>query len=172
MIKGDKIYLRPIIREDLIAINKWRNDEDIFKYLGGGFMPISIDQQEKWLESMIDTTGNNKRFIICDETDNSLGMVGLYGINFIHRTCEIGIYIGEDNVEGKGYGKESCILIEGFASEYLNLRKIKLSVVSDNERALNMWSSLGYLKVGEYIKERFIKGKYRDLTIMEKFINR
>ena len=97
-------------------------------------------------------------------------MVGLYDINWINRTCEIGIFIGDKNARGKGYAKEACLLIEKFAREYVNIRKIKLSVVSDNEKAISMWYSLGYRKIGEYIEERYIKGCYRNLTLMEKFI--
>lgn len=171
MIKGEKVYLRPIQKDDIAYLNQWKNDEETYMYLGGGFMPTSINQQEKWLDSMMDTSGNNKRFIICDNDSSPVGMVGLYDINWIHRTCEIGIYIGCKDTKGKGYGKEACLLIEQFAKEYVNLRKIKLNVVSDNEKALNMWQSLGYKKVGEYIKERYIKGFYRDLTLMEKFID-
>lgn len=171
MIMGERIYLRPIRREDIIYLNQWKNDEETYMYLAGGFMPTSIDQQEKWLDSLIDTSGNNKRFIICEKNDLSIGLVGLYNINWIHRTCEIGIFIGNKEARGKGYGKEACILIERFAREYVNLRKIKLSVVSDNIMALNMWRSLGYKKIGEYAKERFIKGSYRNLTLMEKFID-
>lgn len=170
MIKGAKVYLRPILKQDITFLNEWKNDEETYQYLGGGFMPISIDQQEKWMDSMIDTTGNNKRFIICDNENVPIGMVGLYNINWIHRTCEIGIYIANKSAQGKGYGKESCELIEQFAKEYLNLRKIKLNVVSDNESAINMWRSLGYEKVGEFKDERFIKGKYMNLALMEKFI--
>ena len=91
-------------------------------------MPLSIDQHAKWLESMMDTMGNNKRFIICDKQDVPIGMVGLYDINWIHRTCEIGVYLGDREAKGKGYGKEACQLIEHFASDYLNIRKIKLSL--------------------------------------------
>ncbi len=170
MIKGEKVYLRPIIKKDIIYLNKWKNDEETYMYLGGGYMPTSIDQQEKWLDEMIDTTGNNKRFLICDNKDTPVGMVGLYNINHIHRTCEIGIYIGNKDSKGKGYGSEACQLIEKFAKEYLNLRKIKLSVVSDNKVAIYMWKSLGYQKVGEYIDDRFIKGEYKSVTLMEKFI--
>ncbi len=170
MIVGVKVYLRPIVKEDLVVLNEWKNDEKTFRYLGGGFMPLSIDQQEKWLESMMDTLGNNKRFIICDKQDVPVGMVGLYDINWIHRTCEIGVYLGNISAKGKGYGKEACILIERLAADYLNIRKIKLRVVSDNEIAVNMWQSLGYQKIGEYIKERYIKGQYRNLMLMEKFI--
>ena len=171
MIKGEQIYLRPIIKEDITFLNRWKNEEEVYKYLGGGFMPTSIDQQEKWMDSIIDTSGNNKRFIICEQEGKPIGMIGLYNINWIHRTSEIGVYIGEKDVRGRGYGKEACMLIEKFAKNYLNLRKIKLSVVLENEIALNMWKSLGYKKVGEYIEERFIKGEYKNLIIMEKFIN-
>jgi len=171
MIRGERIYLRPIQKGDIVYLNEWKNDEETYMYLGGGFMPTSIDLQEKWLEAMIDTTGDNKRFIICDNNNLPIGMVGLYNINWVHRTCEIGIYIGNKSAKGKGYGKEACLLIERFAKEYVNLRKIKLSVVSDNEKALKMWQSLGYKKIGEHIKERYIKGSYRNVTLMEKFID-
>lgn len=172
MIKGKIVYLRPIIKEDLKFLNEWKNDEETYKYLGGGFSPTSVDQQEKWMDAMIDTTGINKRFIISDSEHRPVGMIGLYDINWIHRVCEIGLYIGDKNSKGKGYGKEACLIIEKFALEYLNLRKIKLNVVSDNEHAINLWTSLGYQKVGEYIKERFIKGEYKNLTLMEKFIDK
>lgn len=170
MIKGEKIYLRPIIKEDITFLNTWKNDEEVYKYLGGGFLPTSIDQQIKWLDSLIDTSGNNKRFIICEQRDKPVGMAGLYGINWIHRTSEIGIYVGDKNATGKGYGKEACILMENFARDYLNLRKIKLNVVGENNAALKMWESLGYKKIGEYIDERFIEGEYKNLVLMEKFL--
>lgn len=170
MIKGKNLYLRPILKEDLVNLNKWKNDEETFKYLGGGFMPVSIDQQENWMDSMIDTLGSSKRFIICENNTTPLGMIGLYNINWIHRTCELGVYIGNKESKGKGHGKESCELIENFAKEYLNVRKVKLNVVLDNEAAILFWERLGYKKVGELEEERFIKGEYKNLIIMEKFL--
>ena len=114
MIKGNNIYLRPILKSDIDYLNQWKNDEEVYKYLGGGFSPISIDQQQNWLDSMIDLTGNNRRYLICDKNDIPLGLVGLYGINWIHRTCEMGIYIGDKNSHGHGFGKQASFLIEQF----------------------------------------------------------
>lgn len=171
MLKGERIYLRPIENTDIYMLNKWKNDADVFKYLGGGFMPLSIIQQEKWLESMSDLTGKNKRFMICENDEKVIGMIGLYDINWIHRTCEIGVYLGEKEERGKGYAKESYQIIECFAKGYLNLRKIKLYVVSDNKSATNLWNALGFSLVGEHQKERFIEGKYRNVLVMEKFIS-
>lgn len=171
MLKGENIFLRPIAEEDIQCLNKWKNDEEVFKFLGGGFMPTSIDHQKQWLESMSDLSGKNKRFMICEKNKKTIGMIGLYDINWIHRNCEIGIFVGEKNSQGKGYAKEACTLLENFACNYLNLRKIKLFVVSDNVQALKLWQSLDYKFVGEYIDERFIDGKYRNVKIMEKFIS-
>lgn len=172
MIKGEKIYLRPLESNDLAMLNEWKNNEKIFKYLGGGFMPVSIDQQEKWLNNMIDLTGNNKRYIICKKKSGKpIGMTGLYGINWIHRTAEIGLYIGDKAEQGKGYASESYRLIESFGKNYLNLRKIKINVVKANSKANKMWKKLGFTKAGLLKKERYIDGSYYDLLIMEKFID-
>lgn len=170
MIKGKKVYLRPILKSDIVYLNNWKNNVNIYKYLGGGYIPTSINQHEKWMDSIIDSTGNNKRFIICNLENQPVGMIGLYSINWIHRHCEIGLFIGDENSHGKGYAKESCILLEAYAKSYLNLRKIKLNVVLNNESATSLWRSLKYEQVGLFKEERFIDGDYMDLVLMEKFL--
>src|SRR5699024_8074250 len=139
-------------------------------YLGGGFQPISKDQQSNWLDSLIDLTGNNRRFII-SENSKPIGMIGLYSINWIHRTCEVGIYIGEKTKHGMGYGETAYKLIEKYAYNYLNLRKIKLFVVYENVKALNYWKKLGFENIGVLKNERYIDGQYHDLVIMDKTLN-
>lgn len=173
-----EIRIRPIEKRDLLNLNKWKNDKDTFQFLGGGFHPISIDEQEKWLDRLIDMTGENRRFIIekvtienKEEKNIAIGLVGLYTINWIHRTCEVGIFIGEKNEQNKGYAKLAYQIIEEYAVKYLNLRKINLKVVSINQNAILLWKSLGFQKVGELHKERYINGKYFNVDIMEKFIN-
>ena len=58
------ITLVPIETEDLELLNKWKNDEDVYKYLGGGFKPVSISQQKKWIDKLTDNTSENQRYII------------------------------------------------------------------------------------------------------------
>lgn len=167
---GNKVLLRPIEKRDLENLNKWKNDESIYKNLGGGFMPVSIDIQEKWMDDMMDTTGNNKRFIIDTIQKETIGMVGLYNINWVHRTCELGVFIGDGNQQGKGYASEAYTLIEKFALQYLNLRKIKASVVEDNVSATKMYDKLGFVRAGRLIDERYINGTYHAVLIMEKLL--
>lgn len=172
MLFGKRIYLRPIEKKDLEILNKWKNDERTFKFLGGGFNPISIDQQSYWMESMIDLTGSNRRYLICElETNEPLGIAGLYDINWIHRSSEVGLYIGNEEQRGKGYASESFEIVEKLASNYLNLRKFRLNVVKNNEDALKLWTNLNFIEVGKLNEERYIDGEYYDVIIMEKFIN-
>lgn len=35
VLKGDGLFLRPIVRSDLEYLNNWKNTEDVYKYLGG-----------------------------------------------------------------------------------------------------------------------------------------
>lgn len=170
-LHSDRIHLRPIVKDDLPMLNEWKNNEDVYKFLGGGYSPVSIDIQAKWLDSLIDTTGNDRRFIICENGSlRPLGMIGLYGINFIHRTCELGIFIGETDHHRQGIGTEAYRMLESHAVKYLALRKIKAWVVEDNTSALKMYEKLGFSIAGELQAERYIDGEFRDLWLMEKFI--
>lgn len=171
MLSSETIFLRPIVKGDLTLLNQWKNDEETYMFLGGGYRPTSVDEQTRWVDEMISHEGANRRFLICQkEDDKPVGMIGLYGIHWIHRTSELGIFIGDKRALGKGYGYLSCVLLEEYAKDYLNLRKLKIHVVTDNEYALKLYEKLGFSFIGEYKKERFIKGAYRNVTLMEKFL--
>ena len=166
----NKRVLRPIEKRDLEKLNRWKNDESVFKFLGGGYKPVSVDQQASWMDNMMDLNGNNKRFMILDENGDAIGMTGLYSIDWTHRTCEVGLYIGESSARRKGFALMAYFSLEKYAKNYLNLRKIKLNVVRNNNAGKKLWDKVGFKEVGVLHQERYINGEYCDLIIMEKFI--
>lgn len=170
MIGFDNIYLIPVEIEDLELLNKWKNDEDVYKYLGGGYRPTSISQQKKWIELLTENTLENQRYMILNEENNKVGFIGLYNISSIHRTSSLGLYIGEKDSWGKGIATRAYKALENYAKEYLNIRKIHLEVVEKNEVAVKLYKRLGFEVCGRYKNERFINGKYENLLLMDKFI--
>lgn len=172
ILESERVSLRPIVRSDLDKLNQWKNEEAVYQYLGGGFQPVSRDIQEKWMDTLMDTTGKSKRFIIQDGRGEAIGMVGLYDIHWVHRTCELGIFLGEVREQGKGYASEAYSLLEAYASRYLNLRKIKAFVVEENGAAVRMYEKLGFVRAGALTAERFINGRYHTVLILEKFIGK
>ncbi|MGK9326150.1 GNAT family N-acetyltransferase [Aerococcus urinaeequi] len=146
-------------KKDLACLNKWKNSKETYQYLGGGFNPILINQQEKWLDSLIEITDKNKRYIIClRNIDQPIGMIGLYDINWINRVAE---------EHGKGYAREAYYLLEDYTNDYLNLRKLKLNVVETNDKAKKMWEKFDYKVVGKLSKERYVNGTYQNLLLIE-----
>lgn len=172
MIVGNKCCLRPLIYSDINYLNEWNHDEQVCKYLGNGFIPVSIDIQKKWMDSMMDTSGfsTSKRYMILVD-GTPVGLVGLYSINWIHRVAEIGLYIGNKKIRKKGIATEATKLLLEYAKNYLNLRKIKLYVVSDNTIAINLWNKIGFKRCGVLEEERYIDGCYRNLIIMEMMLD-
>lgn len=170
VLSNGNVSLRPIERRDLDKLNQWKNDESVYRFLGGGFLPVSRDIQEKWLDSLMDTTGNSKRFMIENDVGEAVGMIGLYGINWVHRTCELGIFIGDGSQRGKGYASSAYRLLEAYGAMYLNLRKVTADVVDKNDAAVSFYENLHFRQAGRLSKQRFIGGEYCDLLIMEKFL--
>ena len=171
ILKSDRVLLRPIERRDLACLNRWKNDENVYQFLGGGFAPVSIDVQQKWLDDLMDTTGADRRLMIENEKGRAIGMVGLYHINWVHRTCDLGVFIGDQDQRHLGYASAACILLEQYACQFLNMRKIKAAVVKSNAPAVALYQKLHYQQVGCLAQERFIAGRYHDLLMMEKFLN-
>ena len=77
MLKGKKIYLTSIEKEDLEPLRNWRNREDYRKYFRE-YREISKDMQQRWYESKVLADNSTIMFAIRDlETDELLGCCGL-----------------------------------------------------------------------------------------------
>lgn len=166
---NNDVVLRPIEKEDLDLLHKWRNDETIFSQLGGGYFPVSKTEMSKWMDNFCKVDKTNVRFIIKFE-DSSAGFISLSNIDYKNGSGELGIYIGEESFLGKGIASGALKKLEAFSKNHLNLRKIKLLMNDTNESAEKLYTKNGYMIVGKYIKERYVNGELLDVIIMEKFI--
>lgn len=164
------IRIRAVCASDVECLLRWRNDKEIFRYLGGGYNPVTKEKQTEIVNAMIkdNAEGKARRYII-ENSGEKIGFVGLYDINKLNATCEFGIYIGEKKEWGKGYAKQAYRLAEKEAKD-LGIRKIKLYVVRENVSAVKMYEKLHFREIGFFEKERLIDGVYHDVIIMEKII--
>lgn len=166
---NNKVTLRPIEKEDLDSLFKWRNDESIFSQLGGGYFPVSKTEMAKWMDNFCKLDKFNTRFII-EYEKVAVGFISLNNIDYKNGSGELGIYIGESSYQGKGIASSALRKLEKFASNHLGLRKIKLLMNHDNISALKLYEKLSYAYVGKYIRERYVGNKWVDVVIMEKFL--
>ena len=61
-------------------------------------------------------------------------------------------------------------VLENYIKKYLNMIKIKLFVVLENETAVRFWEKRGFCKTGVLYQERYINAEWKDVVIMEKYL--
>lgn len=159
--------LRPIEPKDSQRIYEFLNDPDIYQSLGGFRFGMSRYEAERWIELHSGYNTNDYIWAICDlDNDIYLGHVGLYKINYRVGSAEFGIMIGDKTQWGKGIGKEVLRFIINLAFFELNLRRIELSVLANNLKAIKLYESVGFIKEGTLRQYQYKNGQYIDLIIM------
>lgn len=96
-----------------------------------------------------------------------IGNVGFVAINYIHRTGEAGIFIGNKEYWSKGYGYEALSLLIDYAYKVLNLNSIMLRVYSYNKRAIGCYEKVGFKKIGEIREAHIYNLKIHNVILMD-----
>jgi len=162
-IIGEKIYLSPINKDDVEIYTKWVNDSEITGYIGLTRRVISVSGEQKVLEEL----SKGYTFAIVKNDDTLIGNIGLFDIENIDRKATLGLFIGDAENRGKGYGAEALRLIIGYGFNTLNLHNIMLLVHSDNERGLACYKKVGFKEFGRRRESVFKNGQYFDEIYME-----
>ena len=166
-LQGTKIYLMPITNEDTELIIQWRNKPSvqnnfIFREL------FTRDMHEKWMKEKIET-GRVIQFIIIEtEKNRKVGSVYLRDIDHHNHSAEYGIFIGEDNARGLGYGSEACRLITDYGFKELGLHRIFLRVFKNNQQAIHSYLKAGFVEEGVAKDMIWADGRYNDMVFMAK----
>lgn len=168
MKEKKNIRLRALRENDIWILHKWVNDPEIVKYTNF-FHPISEMEQKEWFSSL--PQQKNKSFLGIEliNEDKLIGTCGFNEINQISRKAELFIKISDKALWGKGYGIEALEILLDFGFSDLNLRKICLRVMSDNERGIKLYKKAGFVIEGLMKEDYYIQGEYKDVILMAFF---
>lgn len=159
--------LREIERRDIPEINKWHNDKELSKNLGGGGTRyINSDVDNAWYDRYLNTRSNSVRCAIVDENDVIIGCVYLLNIDSINLCADLHIMIGSKENQGRGIGTFAVTSIVDHAFFNLNLRRLQLEVLEYNQAAQKLYRKIGFIEEGRKRKAVFKDGNYVDEIIM------
>jgi UDP-4-amino-4,6-dideoxy-N-acetyl-beta-L-altrosamine N-acetyltransferase len=164
MILGEKTRLRAIERDDIPRFLKWLNDPEVRRYLRM-YMPLSKAEEERWFERQLESQ-NDKVFAIETEDGTHIGNIGLHRIDWKNRCAVLGIFIGEKDYWGKGYGPDAIRALLRFAFGEMNLHRVELEVLDYNSRAIRCYEKCGFKLEGRRREAMFRDGRYHDALIM------
>lgn len=159
------IYLRLMTGEDTDNIVKWRNSDGVRK----NFIYQALftrESHENWIRTMVDT-GKVVQMIICEAgTNRPIGSVYLRDIDKTHQKAEYGIFIGEEDARGKGYGSAAARLMISYAFEEMKLHRLFLRVYAENIQAIRSYEKAGFVKEAHLRDDVCIDGQYHDIVLM------
>jgi RimJ/RimL family protein N-acetyltransferase len=157
------------VSADVMAKSFVRWDRDSEAQRLGDFMPTQLISEKKIKEHIEKREENENafRFGLCTlEDDKFIGVVSLWLQAWSHNEAWLGIFIGEREYWGKGYGTDAMRLVVQYGFTELNLRRISLGLHAFNERALKSYFKVGFQVEG---RERgvFLRDgvRYDDLTM-------
>lgn len=140
-MSAEKVYLRPISAADTAKVVEWRNKEFVRK----NFIyqkPFTEEGHMTWLREQVEP-GHVAQFIIC-VADREIGSVYLRDIDREKETAEYGVFIGEEEALGRGYGTAAARLMLEYGFETLGLKKIFLRFVEGNTGARKSYEKAGF----------------------------
>lgn len=161
---GKDVYLAKMKVEDVDTYVKWMNDENVTKGLIGGKMEVTMEGESEWIKANAD---KNQFAIISKSTDKIIGNCGFNEINSMHKVGTIGIFIGDMENRGKGFGTDAVRTLVKYGFEKLDLHVIRLFVYSFNESAIACYKKVGFKECGATREACMYKGKRYDEIMMD-----
>ncbi|MCA1670291.1 MAG: GNAT family N-acetyltransferase [Thermomicrobia bacterium] len=93
----------------------------------------------------------------CGRDDRCIGMVGVDGIDYLHRTAETFSALGPAEFRNQGYGTEAKHLLLEYCFDHLHLHALRSSVFAANTRSAAALIKQGYREAGR-LKWADVKG--------------
>jgi [ribosomal protein S5]-alanine N-acetyltransferase len=164
-IPAERIQLGPIVAQDSEALFRWFNDSQAAR-LDYAWRPVDGLTHQKWIAN-VGTDPTQVWFAIRRQVQGAIiGYAILRNISAVHRSAELGVRIGEDADRSRGLGKQAANVVLQFCWQALNLNRVQVSVFADNERALRLYSALGFRREGNLRQAQYIDGAWKNVVIM------
>ena len=169
MIKGKKVGLRAVEKEDLPFLRDWRNIPDFRKNFRE-VRELSLTDQEVWFNSLQNSKYINYMFTVVDlNTNKPIGAAGLLYINWIIRSADFSFYIGDENkyIGNDGIAKEATKLLIDYGFNNLNLHKIWMELYEFDKEKINFFIKEFKFKQDGLLRDNcFEGGSYHDSLII------
>jgi RimJ/RimL family protein N-acetyltransferase len=162
MMHGQQVVLRPWDLADAERLARWLNDDQVTRFLPFWF-PATLKGEEAWIRA--DLPGET-RFAVDTREGRHIGHCSLKEQPGHARCSEAGLWIGEKDCWGKGYGTDALVTLCAFGFAYLNLHRVFLHVVADNVGAVRCYEKAGFRHEGRLREHRYHVGRYWDVLCM------
>lgn len=167
MLNGTHVRLRAIEREDLARLHELFDDDLELRGRSEDTppRPVSLAELEQRFDERLEEADRSVMRFAIEVDDELIGECELHFIDHYRATCQLGVVLGRE-YWGKGFGQDAVRALVGFAFRDLNMRKVGLEVLADDERAVGAYRSAGFVEEGRLREHSWFDGAYHDALVM------
>ena len=173
LFKGERIYLRPVEKEDATRLLLWENNPKHWKVTGTE-VPYSMSAMLEYIDQAQHIRSHGQvRFLICEnQSQKPIGTIDLYNADFKHQRTAVGILIADEMDRGHGYASEALVLMEDYVCTILAFENMYASVHADNEASEHLFLNAGYTKIGRRKNWFFENQQWIDELLFQKWLKK
>lgn len=162
-IEGKRIKLIPLTLANLSNnYLTWLNDPQVNLYNSHAVFPYTVEQLKDYVKGA-NTKDKVVLAIIDKKLDKHIGNISLQNIDWVSRSAEFAILIGEKKYWGKGIGEEAGKLIVDYGFRRLNLNRIHCGTSSENIGMQKLALSIGMTQEGKRRQAMYKNGNWVDI---------
>jgi len=145
---GNGTALRPPTKEDYELFRKWQLEPETTRFWGPRYSWRTPEQAEERFNK--DAAEPNSVNWTITYQDEPVGFTGVFGIDWIARDGETGIFIGRSDLYGRGIASEAIRLRMAFAWNELGLHRTHNWIALPNQGSWRANQKSGYKQIGTY----------------------
>ena len=170
-MQSDYIRLRPMQKADAPLLYQWITNRELVIH-NAPYFPVTESDHEAWIERMMTKCSDLVIFVIEElESGRAIGTCQLVNINWIHRSAELQIRIGDSADQNRGIGSDAVNILCEFGYKDLNLHRIYLHVFANNNRAIRAYEKTSFKHEGLMRQAAFLNGERQDVVVMGRLKN-
>jgi RimJ/RimL family protein N-acetyltransferase len=146
-LEGPHVVARSLTAADLPKTLEWRNHAQSRPWFRNSDV-IDNATHCAWFQKYTEERLEYMFFFESRVGGVPVGQGGIYAIDVSAGRAEVGRFVSEPTVRGRGLFREGLLLILEFARVNLSLGEVCLEVLRTNDRAIGLYRSLGFLDSG------------------------
>lgn len=163
-LETERLGLRCLLLEDIYGnYGEWFNDPEVCKYNAHHRYPMTEQELKGYVNDVSVSNRSLVLAIIEKSAKKHIGNISLQEINYIDRSAEFAIIMGEKDVWGKGYASEAGKALIQHAFHSLNLHRVYVGTASNNIGMQKLALKLGFEQEGIRREALYNKGNYYDI---------
>ena len=163
VLMGERVYLRPLERNDAELIVVWLRNRELTWSLGDFFPVADVRAVADGIERLYRSGHDLLLGVVRRDTDTLIGITELHHLDLDNRQASFGLLIGQT---GEGYGPEVAGLVLDYAFGSLALNRVWVQVDERNTRGIRAYQKAGFRREGLLRESRYVDGRYHNTLLM------